>query len=151
MAVERQVHFVLAVKWPDFSSKEVDFAVGKRSNRKFVVGSCFRSQSTTANHNMVLFTIRNTAATHDHSRCGCCVTIRTFHTRSCSSRSYYLAETPSFESSRTVSPIHNSSRCCILTTDHHMRTTAALAVATVSYILIAANHPITIRLKFLAL
>jgi hypothetical protein len=85
------------------------------------------------------------AATHDRSRSAYCVAAHTFHIRSCSSHSYYFDDTPGSGSSRTVSPIHNSFRCCNFTAAHHKRTTAAQAVATMSCIPANANQSIIIK------
>ena len=99
-------------------------------SRSLVVGSCCRSQSIAANRSAAAATTRNMATTPDRSRCEYCVAIHTFHTRSCSSRSYYLADKPVVMSSRTASLIHNSSRCCNLTAIHQECTTVDALLAT---------------------
>lgn len=150
MAAICQLHLTFAIRQVSFTLKLVDFAVYKCSNRSFIVGSCYHSHCTIAANHSTATVTHNRAVTHDRSRSGYCVAIHTFHMRSCSSRSYYFAGTPGFGSSRTVGSIHNSSRCCILTTVHHNHTTTDLAATTVSCNLTITNHSITIRLKPLA-
>jgi len=98
-------------------------------SRSLIVGSCCRSQSIAANRTAAANT-RNMATTLDRSRCEYCVAIQTFHTRSWSSRSYYLADKPVVMSSRTASLIHNSSRCCNLTAIYQECTSVNALLAT---------------------
>lgn len=119
--------------------------MGTRSNRRFIVDSCYHSLNTTVDHNMAVVVVRSKAATHDRSRSEYYVTAHTFRIRSCSSRSYYFEDMPSFGCNRTVSAIHNSSHCCNLTAAHHKRTTAAQAVTTMSCSPIAAIQSIIIK------
>lgn len=99
-------------------------------SRSLVVGSCCRSQSIAANRSAAAATTRNMATTPDRSRCEYCVAIHTFHTRSCSSRSYYLADKPVVMSSRNASLIHNSSQSCNLTAIHQECATVDALLAT---------------------
>jgi hypothetical protein len=130
----------------NFTLTPAGSAVDMRFGRILDVNSCFHTLSTTASRNTAV-TTHNMAATPGHSRCGYYAVIHTFHTRSCSSRSYYFDDSPDFGSSRIAGLIHNSSRCCNLTIGHCRHTTTALAAATADCILQAADHSIIDELQ----
>ena len=103
--------------------------VDRRFSRSSIVSSCCHSQSIAVNRNVATAT-RNMATTPDRSHAEYCVAVHTFRTRSCSSRSYYLADMPAVVSSRTAALIHNSYQCCNLAAVHNCCTTIRVLLVT---------------------